>query len=63
MTRKTVAASLIAVGLLAGTAGPALAADSQGAGSYVCLMATHDKYNPGQPTFCVWVPVDRANPS
>jgi hypothetical protein len=55
MTRKSLAAGLIFIGVIAGTASPALAGDN---GSYVCVMATHDKHHPGDPAFCVWVPVD-----
>lgn len=54
MSRKSLAAALVVVAALIGLASPAVADP----GSYVCLMATHDRNNPGQPSLCVWVPVD-----
>jgi hypothetical protein len=56
MSRKRLAACLVVVGVIAGTAGPALAAPEPG--SYVCLMATHDKNHPGPASLCVWAPID-----
>lgn len=55
MSRRRLAACLVFVGVISGTAAPALATEK---GTYVCVMATHDKDHPGEPTFCVWVPVD-----
>ncbi|MDT7544357.1 MAG: hypothetical protein QOE99_467, partial [Actinomycetota bacterium] len=57
MSRKRLAACLVFIGVIAGTASPALA--DPGDGSYACLMATHDKKHPGDPVLCVWVPVDK----
>jgi hypothetical protein len=57
MSRLRLAACLVVVGIIGGTAGPALANGSDN--SYVCLMATHDKNHPGPPSICVWVPVDK----
>ncbi|MCU1591916.1 MAG: hypothetical protein JWP11_3172 [Frankiales bacterium] len=57
MTRVRLAVCLAALGVLAATAAPALADDGS---TRVCLMAVHDKNNPGPPTVCVWVPVDVA---
>ena len=57
MTRARLAVCLAALGVLAATAAPALADDGS---TRVCLMATHDKNNPGPPTLCVWVPIEAA---
>ena len=55
MTRLRLAVALAALGVVAGTAVPALADDGS---TRVCVVATHDKATPGPPSLCVWVPVD-----
>jgi hypothetical protein len=57
VTRARLAICLVALGVVAGTAAPALADDGS---TRVCLMLTHDRNNPGPPSLCVWVPVDKA---
>jgi hypothetical protein len=59
MSRPRLAACLVIVGVLAGTAAPALAGGDDD-NSYICVMATHDKNNPGKPTLCVWAPIDKS---
>lgn len=58
MTRARLAICLVALGLIGGVAAPAAMADD--GSTRVCLVATHDKNNPGPPSLCVWVPVDKS---
>ena len=53
MTRARLTLGLVAVGLLAATAAPALADDGQ---TRVCVILTNDRNNPGPAALCAWVP-------
>ena len=55
MTRVRLAVCLAALGLVAGTAAPALADDGS---TRICINATNDKNNPGKAPLCVWIPGD-----
>lgn len=57
MSARRIVLALSCVGVVAGTVAPALADDGS---TRVCLVATHDKSNPGPASYCVWVPVDAA---
>jgi hypothetical protein len=57
MSRRRILLGLAVVGVLAGSAAPALAEDGT---SRVCVIATNDRNNPGQSPLCVWVPIDKA---
>ena len=57
MSRRRILLGLAVLGVVAGTAAPALAEDGT---SRVCIMATNDRNNPGQSPLCVWVPIDKA---
>ncbi len=54
MTPKRFVVALAVAGAVLGSAAPALAQDD---GSKVCVVATHDRNNPGPSALCVWVPV------
>lgn len=60
MSRKRLAACLIVAGVIGGSAAPALATEDDN--SYICLVATNDRNNPGPPAVCVWVPVGTTGP-
>jgi hypothetical protein len=55
MSRRRVLLAMSLVGVLAGTAAPALAGDHDG--GRICINATHDKNNPGPAPICVWGPL------
>lgn len=55
MTRARLVLCLAAFGVLAATAGPAMAGDGS---TRVCVVATHDRSTPGPASLCVWVPID-----
>jgi hypothetical protein len=57
MSRRRILLGLTVLGVMAGTAAPALAEDGT---TRVCIMLTNDRNNPGQSPLCVWVPVDKA---
>lgn len=57
MNRRRLLIGLVAAGILAGSAAPALAGDGS---TRVCVNATHDRNNPGPAPLCVWIPGDRA---
>lgn len=57
MTRSRIFIGLTLLGVLGGTAAPALAYTGS---SRVCVNATHDKNNPGPAPLCVWAPVANA---
>lgn len=57
MTPRRVLLVLAAIGVLCGTAAPALADDGS---TRVCVNATHDRNNPGPAPLCVWIPGDLA---
>ena len=56
MSRRRILLGLAFLGVMAGTAAPALAEDGH---SRVCIMATNDRNHPGQSPLCVWLPVDK----
>ena len=55
MSRARLVALLLLVGVLFGTAAPALADDGS---TRVCLLATNDRNNAGPPALCVFAPVE-----
>jgi hypothetical protein len=55
MSRSSLIALAIAGTVIGGAAAPALAAPD----THVCLIATHDKTNPGPSALCVVIPVDQ----
>ena len=55
MSRRRLLIALALVGVTAGTVAPALADDGY---TRVCVIATHDRNNPGSSPVCVWVPVE-----
>jgi hypothetical protein len=57
MTRRRILLGLVAVAVLGGTAAPALADDGS---TRFCVIATHDRNNPGPAPICVWIPGDLA---
>jgi hypothetical protein len=56
MSRRRILLGLAFLGVMAGTAAPALAEDGT---SRVCIMATNDRNHPGQSPLCVWLPIDK----
>jgi hypothetical protein len=56
MSRRRILLGLAITGIVAGTISPALADDG---GTKVCIVATHDRNNPGPAPLCVWVPVEK----
>lgn len=60
MTRQRILIGLVVAGAVAGSAAPALASGTGSRGTSVCLVATHDRNNPGPAPLCVVVPVDSA---
>ena len=56
MTRRRILLGVAMLGVVAGTAAPALADDGR---TTVCLVATHDRNNPGTEPVCVWIPVEK----
>ncbi|MCA1711693.1 MAG: hypothetical protein LC789_08705 [Actinobacteria bacterium] len=59
MTRRRILLGAALLGVLAGTAAPALAEDGR---TTVCLVTTNDRNNPGAEPVCVWVPVEKSQP-
>lgn len=55
MSRRRIVVALAVTAAVAGSAVPALA--DSGDGTRVCLVATHDRNNPGPAPLCVWAPV------
>ena len=55
MSRRRILIDLALVGVVAGTAAPALAKDGS---TRVCVVATNDHNNPGPAPVCVWVPIE-----
>ena len=56
MTRRRILLGIALLGVVGGTAAPALADDG---GTKVCIVATHDRNNPGPAPLCVWIPVEK----
>jgi hypothetical protein len=59
MTARRILLGVALLGVVAGTAAPALADDG---GTKVCVVATHDRNNPGPAPLCVWIPIEKRQP-